>query len=59
MADIIERLRRWTHDPKAVPASDLMDEAADEIARLRAMLGIRQEPTTQGATGNCRRPDQR
>ena len=34
-ADITTRLRRWTHAVDAAPASDLMDEAADEIARLR------------------------
>ena len=35
MSDIVTRLRRWTHDVNAAPASDLMDEAADEIERLR------------------------
>jgi len=35
-ADIVERLRAWVYTVKAVPASDLMDEAADEIERLRA-----------------------
>lgn len=35
MIAIVERLRRWTHDVNAVPASDLMDEAASEIERLR------------------------
>jgi hypothetical protein len=34
-ADIVERLRAWVHTVKAVPASDIMDEAADEIDRLR------------------------
>lgn len=34
-SDITTRLRRWTHAADAVPASDLMDEAADEIERLR------------------------
>ena len=38
MTDIVDRLRRWTHDPQVPPASDLMDEAADEIARLRGEL---------------------
>lgn len=33
--DIVERLRKWTVSVHAVPASDLMDEAADEIERLR------------------------
>lgn len=35
MSDIVTRLRRWTHAVDAAPASDLMDEAADEITRLR------------------------
>lgn len=38
MTDIVDRLRRWTHDPQVPPASDLMDEAADEIVRLRGEL---------------------
>lgn len=33
--DVVERLRRWVHDVHAVSASDLMDEAANEIERLR------------------------
>ena len=33
--DITTRLRRWVHSVDAVSASDLMDEAADEIERLR------------------------
>lgn len=36
MKDIVERLRNWTIMPAASPASDIMDEAADEIERLRA-----------------------
>ena len=36
MTDIVERLRRWAISTDAVPASDLMDEAADEIERLRS-----------------------
>ena len=36
--DLIERLRRWAVATDAVPASDLMDEAADEIARLREAI---------------------
>ena len=36
MTDIVTRLRTWVHSVDAVPASDLMDEAADEIAILRA-----------------------
>ena len=38
MTDIAIRLRRWTHDAHAVPASDLMDEAAGEIEMLRMAL---------------------
>ena len=38
MSDIVERLRRWVHAVDAVPASDVMDEAADEIERLRSRL---------------------
>jgi len=38
MDDITTRLRRWTHDADAVPASDLMDEAAAEIERLREAI---------------------
>jgi hypothetical protein len=34
MDDIATRLRRWTHSADAVPASDLMEEAADELERL-------------------------
>ena len=33
--DICERLRRWCHAVDAESAQDLMDEAADEIERLR------------------------
>lgn len=36
--DLVERLRRWVVATDAVPASDLMDEAADEIARLREAI---------------------
>lgn len=35
MSDIVIRLRSWCHDINAVPASDIMDEAAGEIERLR------------------------
>lgn len=34
-SDITDRLRRWPIDPAPEPASDLMDQAADEIDRLR------------------------
>jgi len=40
VTDITTRLRRWTHDAHAVPASDLMDEAAGEIDRLRSRLRL-------------------
>jgi len=43
-SDIVTRLRRWTHAVDAAPASDLMDEAADEIERLRLELFIRPTP---------------
>ena len=36
--DITQRLRRWVIATDAVPASDLMDEAADEIVSLRSLL---------------------
>lgn len=35
MSDITIRLRTWLKAVDAVPAIDLMDEAANEIARLR------------------------
>lgn len=35
MSDIVERLRKWSISTDAVPASDLMDEAAKEIEWLR------------------------
>jgi hypothetical protein len=38
MDDITTRLRRWTHDAHAAPASDLMDEAAADIERLREAM---------------------
>ncbi len=38
--DIVEQLRAWCHDINAVPASDIMDEAASEIERLRHRLGF-------------------
>jgi len=34
-ADIVDRLRSWVHTVKAVSASDIMAEAADEIERLQ------------------------
>lgn len=38
MQDLVSRLRRWTHAVDAAPASDLMDEAANEIVRLRVIV---------------------
>jgi len=38
VSDIVTRLRRWTHAVNAAPASDLMDEAADEIENLRTAI---------------------
>ncbi len=38
MTDIVERLRCWVIATDAVPASDLMDEAADEIERLQRSI---------------------
>lgn len=37
-SDIVTRLRRWTHDVHAVPASDLMNQAAHAIVELRRQL---------------------
>ena len=37
MSEYLEaRLRTWTHHPHAPPACELMEEAADELARMRA-----------------------
>ena len=36
--DLVDRLRRWVHAVDAGWSSDLMDEAADEIERLRHRL---------------------
>jgi len=38
VTDIVTRLRRWTHAVDAAPASDLMDEAAEEIENLRTAI---------------------
>ena len=35
MSDLVKRLRTWVHAVRAVPVGDLLDEAADEIERLR------------------------
>ena len=50
--DITTRLRRWTHDANAVPASDLMDEAASEIERLReAIRRLAEQDATLSVVG--------
>jgi hypothetical protein len=48
--DITVRLRRWTHSVDAVSASDIMDEAAGVIEKLRRRLrlldaAVRSHPT--------------
>lgn len=50
MSDIVERLRRWTHAVDAAPASDLMDEAADEIERLRCLARFHERALRNGVT---------
>ena len=50
MTDICERLRRWSFSPDAVPASDLMDEAAAEIERLVTVC----ETYAHSSAGACR-----
>lgn len=42
-SDIVTRLRHWTHDVHAVPASDLMDQAAHEIVELRRQVAVLRE----------------
>jgi len=39
-ADLVDRLRRWCHSPYAESAQQLMDEAADEIERLRSQQSV-------------------
>lgn len=52
MSDLTDRLRRWAIAPDAVPASDLMDEAADEIARLRlAICRLAEQDATLSVQG--------
>lgn len=38
MTDLITRLRTWSYARDAAPVSDLMDEAANEIEKLREQL---------------------
>ena len=52
--DITVRLRRWTHSVDAVFASDIMDEAAGVIEKLRRRLrlldaAVRSQPTLTDA----------
>jgi hypothetical protein len=51
MSDLVERLRKWVHAVDAVPASDLMDEAANEIERLRLTDAEREAISYYLATG--------
>jgi len=52
MNDITARLRRWAIATDAVPASDLMDEAADEIDRLRdAIRRLAEQDATLSVVG--------
>lgn len=47
VSDIVDRLQSWVHAVDAAPASDLMDEAAVEIKRLRsAICGIVEQDCT-------------
>jgi len=45
--DITSRLRRWCRDIKAVPASDIMDEAASVIDSLRLEVRILRSESQQ------------
>jgi hypothetical protein len=52
--DITARLRRWAHSVDAVSASDIMDEAAGVIEKLRRRLrlsdaAVRSQPTLTDA----------
>ena len=38
MSDLVSLLRTWVHAVHAAPVSDLLDEAADEIERLKSRL---------------------
>ena len=50
--DITDRLRRWTHAADAMPASELMDEAADEIDQLRlAIRKLAEQDATLSVVG--------
>ena len=45
MSDIVLRLRAWVYAVDAVSASDLMDEAAGEIERLRRQVSSQKNST--------------
>lgn len=51
--DIVARLRRWSHAVDAVPASDMMDQAADEIERLHTVI----DSYCRSAAAACREID--
>jgi len=57
VSDIVKRLRAWVHAVDAVSASDLMDEAADEIARLRLTAAEREAVAYYLGTGGPYRVD--
>lgn len=50
MTDIVTRLLKWTHAVDAAPASDLMEQAAEEIIRLRSLA---QSHTSTDCSGPC------
>ncbi len=52
--DITRRLRRWAHAVDAEPASDLMDQAAEEIENLRKAIRrlAEQDATLSVCDGN-------
>jgi hypothetical protein len=49
--DIVERLRTWFRDVNAVSAIDVMDEAANEIERLRNGAAEGRETVCQHVRG--------
>ena len=57
MTDIVTRLRRWAHAVDSVSASDLMDEAAAEIERLRNGALEARETVQCPRSGDCPKPD--
>ena len=57
MIDIVMRLRTWVHAVDAVPASDLMDEAAEVIESLRQELTSLKDQRTVLPNHERPRPD--